>query len=121
MSEIRGIGLDLCAIDRMVPYVGNERFLTRYFLPSEIDYIRSRGQAAAQTLAGMFAAKEAVSKALGTGIAFALTDICVQHTGLGQPSVVLTGRALELCGGGTMLLTITHDAGMAAAMAVWQA
>jgi len=121
MPELRGIGLDLCEIARMAPYIDNERFLTRYFSASEIDYIRSRGQSAAQTLAGLFAAKEAVSKALGTGIAFALTDVTIDHTPSGQPVVALTGKAAELACGGTFLLTITHDAGVAAAMAVWQA
>lgn len=120
MPDVRGIGLDLCGIDRMAPYVDNERFLTRYFNASEIAYIHSRGQSAAQTLAGLFAAKEAVSKALGTGIAFALTDVSIDHTPDGQPVAVLSGKAAELACGGSFLLTITHDAGVAAAMVVWQ-
>lgn len=120
MSEVRGIGLDLCGIGRMTAYAEDERFLTRWFNPPEIDWIRSRGKAAAQTLAGMFAAKEAVCKALGTGIAFPLREITIDHTPEGQPFVSLSGRAAELACGGTMLLSITHDAGVAAAMVVWQ-
>ena len=68
----KGIGLDLCQINRMEKLVTEERFLNRFFNPEEISYIRSKGKNRAQTLAGIFAAKEAVCKALGTGVAFDL-------------------------------------------------
>ena len=117
MCNVRGIGLDLCEIARMQRHLDETRPMRRMFTPEEEAYIRGKGVSAAQTMAGLFAAKEAVLKALGTGLSLPLTDIHISHTPLGQPQVTLTGKAAEL--GGGFLLSITHEAGMAAAMAVW--
>ena len=59
-------------------------------------------------------------KALGTGISLPLTDIEILHTESGQPHYHLTGRVFEASRGGTLLLTITHEALMAAAMCLWE-
>ena len=48
-----------------------------------------------------------------------MTDIVIGHTELGQPVATLTGKAAEM--GGTVMISITHEGGMAAAMAVWMA
>ncbi len=119
MSDIRGIGLDMCEIARMQRWLEDDYSLRRLFTEEEQAYIRSKGVTAAQTMAGLFAAKEAILKALGTGLTIPMTDIHICHTALGQPVVTLTGKAAEK--GGHILLSITHEAGMAAAMAVWQA
>lgn len=116
MSDILGIGLDICEIARMKPLLDNERFLKRYFSEQEAAYVLSRG-AAAETLAGCYAAKEAVCKALGCGIVFSLRDIEIDHTPQGMPTVALRGDAARF--GGRFLLSITHDAGVAAATAIW--
>lgn len=121
MSEIRGIGIDLCGIARMEKQLDKEHFLRRCLTEAEITYVRSKGRNAAASLAGIFAAKEAVCKALGTGIAFPLTEIEVQHTEAGQPVAVLSGRVAELAGGGDVKLSITHEGDTAAAFAVWTA
>jgi len=68
----KGLGLDLCEIARMETLLENQHFLERYFGEEEISYIRSKGRNAAQTLAGIFAAKEALAKALGRS-AFCMT------------------------------------------------
>ncbi len=117
MSEIRGVGIDLCEVARMQRLLDEEHSLRRMFTAAEQDYIASKGASAAQTMAGMFAAKEAVLKALGTGLTIPMTDIVITHTELGQPVVTLVGKAAEL--GGTVMISITHEAGMAAAFAVW--
>lgn len=117
MSEIRGLGLDLCAIPRMQELLDSNRPLRRMFAEAEEAYIRSKGAAAAQTMAGLFAAKEAVLKALGTGMTIPMTDVVITHTDLGQPLVTLSGKAAQL--GGSVLLTITHEGDMAAASAIW--
>lgn len=117
MSDIMGLGLDVCGIERMQKLVGNERFLSRYFCPDEIVYIHSRGAQSAETLAGLFAAKEAVLKALGCGLSLPLTDIEITHGESGQPRIQAYGKAAEY--GGFFLLSITHDAGVAAASVVW--
>ena len=93
MSELRGIGLDICGIDRMAQQLDNTHFLQRILTKEEIAYLRSRGASAADTLAGLYAAKEAIVKALGCGIAFPLTEIAISHTAQGQPTAVLSGEA----------------------------
>ena len=115
---IRGIGLDLCEISRMERLAGDERFLNRYFTGDEIAYIRTKGKSAAQTMAGIFAAKEALTKALGTGITFDLKEIGISHDEAGMPGYSLAGRAEELGGGNRFWLSITHDGGIAAAVCV---
>ena len=117
MSEIRGVGIDMCEIARMQRLLDENRPLRRMFTEAEEVYIRSKHVTAAQTMAGMFAAKEAVLKALGTGLSIAMTDIVISHTDLGRPLAALTGKAAEF--GGTVMLSITHEAGMAAATAIW--
>lgn len=118
-----GIGLDLCEIARMERLLEkNDAFLRRYFTPSEQAYILGRGKAAAQSMAGIFAAKEALFKALGTGLgALPLTDISVERTEKGRPFYALTGIAaetFEALGATRALLSLTHEAGVAAAVAV---
>ena len=115
----KGIGIDLCEIARMQTLLDEGRSLRRMFTEEEQAYIAGKGASAAQTMAGMFAAKAAVLKALGTGMTIPMTDIVISHTELGQPIVTLAGKAAEF--GGTMLVSITHEAGMAAAFAVWMA
>ena len=120
----KGLGLDLCEIVRMETLLADERFLSRYFTPEEAAYVHSRGQSAAQTLAGLFAAKEAVVKSLGVGLSLPFKEIEIFHNEAGQPQVRLTGTAAEklaALGGGDFLLSITHEGGMAAAVALWQA
>ena len=119
MSDIRGIGLDMCEIARMQRWLEDDYSLRRLFTEEEQAYISSKGAAAAQTMAGLFAAKEAVLKALGTGMTIPMTDICITHTELGQPVVTLSGKAADT--GGRVHLSITHEGGMAAAFAVWEA
>lgn len=118
---ILGIGIDLCEVRRMADALEKGRFLERFFTADEQAYILSRGKAAAESMAGHFAAKEAGLKALGCGIAVPLTEIAVSHDERGAPRYVLTGNALlrlREMGGRTMHLSITHTAEMAAAVAV---
>ena len=63
MCNVRGIGIDLCEIARMQRLLDENRPLRRMFTAEEQTYIHSKGAAAAQTMAGLFAAKEAVLKA----------------------------------------------------------
>lgn len=115
---IRGVGLDLCEIARMEKRVEDERFLRRYFTEAEAEYVRKRGQGAGQSLAGLFAAKEAFAKALGTGIAFELREVEIVHDAEGCPAYRLSGRAAELAGTDRFLLSISHDGGVAGAVCV---
>ena len=114
----RGLGLDLCEISRMEKQLTDERFLNRYFTAEEICYIRLKGKKAAETMAGIYAAKEAMAKALGTGIVFDLKEISIIHNGAGMPGYALSGNAAKLGGGDSFLLSISHDGGIAAAVCI---
>ena len=115
---IRGLGMDLCEISRMEKLLKDDRFLKRYFNEGEIGYIHTKGRNAAQTMAGIYAAKEALSKALGTGITFDLRDISVFHDEAGMPGYSLSGNAEQLGQGDRFWLSISHDGGIAAAVCV---
>ena len=114
----KGIGLDLCEIARMEKLLEDERFLNRFFNEEEIAYIRTKGKSAAQTMAGIYAAKEAFSKALGTGITFDLKEISIFHDEAGMPAYFLSGKAEKLGEGDRFWLSITHDGGVAAAVCI---
>ena len=117
-AVIKGVGFDLCEIARMEKQTENERFLSRFFTEQEAAFILSKGNNKAQTMAGIFAAKEALSKALGTGIAFELRDIEVLHNEAGRPCYALTGEAERLAGNDRFLLSISHDGGVAGAVCI---
>lgn len=123
MSEIIGIGTDLCAISRMERAIEREHFYTRVFLEGERAYLDRKEKARPQSAAAMFAAKEAVAKALGTGFAGGVMPwaIEVTHAESGAPGVRLHGDALkrlEEIGGARVLLSLTHEGDMAMAFAV---
>lgn len=118
-----GIGLDLCQVERMEKAIETPGFLARYFTPEEQQYIASRGKMGPQSAAAMFAAKEAFLKAMGVGIdgRIPLFDIGVIHSEGGAPSYRLTGAALRkltALGGSKVHLSLTHEGGMAAAVAI---
>ena len=115
---IYGIGLDLCEISRMQKNLLDDRFLNRYFAPGETAYIRSKGMSAAQTMAGIFAAKEALGKALGIGIGFDLKEAEVRHDENGCPYYCLGGDLAKRFPEGHFLLSITHDGGISAAVCI---
>ena len=112
----KGLGMDLCEIGRMEKLLEDGRFLVRYFTPEEIRYIRSRGAGAAGTLAGLFAAREALGKALGGGIDFELKEAEVCHTESGAPFFRLSGELEKRVGENRLHLSISHDGGIAAAV-----
>ena len=119
---IAGIGIDLCEISRMEKLLKDDRFLTRFFSPEEQEYIHGKGKNAAQSMAGIYAAKEALVKALGSGIVSAdLSAVDVTHDKYGKPSYVLQGEYARLAEDkriSSFFLSITHDGGMAAAVCV---
>ena len=99
-----------------------KRFTSRILLSAEIEYCL-RHKDPAPFLAARFAAKEAVSKAFGTGICAKLgwLDIEVAKHDSGEPYVVLHGKGLDLLderGGDLVHLSISHTAQHATAMAI---
>lgn len=119
---IRGIGVDVVAVDRMRRWVADPKILSRYFAEQERDAIYERRDGAALSLAARFAAKEAFAKALGTGVrGFGLRDVWVVNDALGKPELHVSGaaaRALSRIGGHQLWLSLTHEQEHAIAMVV---
>ena len=119
---IYGIGCDLSQIARWEDETLRLRLTDRFFAPEERAYIASRGRVAAASAAGIFAAKEALSKALRCGIGPARPEeIVVLHTASGAPYLELRGETLALSrrlGVGRFHLSISHDGGVAMALCV---
>lgn len=113
-------GIDIIEISRLdeVNPAIRTRFLARVYTPREIAQARDRSD----TLTGLFAAKEAVSKALGTGIGVVnWQDIEIIHLPSGQPIVELHGNAkriAEQLGLESWSVSISHDRDKVVAMAV---
>jgi holo-[acyl-carrier protein] synthase len=123
-ARIVGIGLDLVELSRLAEVLGRHprRFLERICRPGEV-LARSGPEALVQHVGGLFAAKEAVLKALGTGwgrgVAFRDVEI-VRADGSG-PTVRLHDGALRRAhdlGVERVHVSITHERGHAAAVAV---
>jgi holo-[acyl-carrier protein] synthase len=114
--NVVGHGVDLVALERFARIVRERgpRFLERCFTAGELAYADSRGVGREATLAARFAAKEAVLKALGTGLAAGVSwsEIEVERDAAGRPLVALHGRArarAERAGVSGWLLSLTHD------------
>ncbi|HOQ06926.1 MAG TPA: holo-ACP synthase [Clostridiales bacterium] len=92
-------GVDIIEIDRIRKSLEElESFRNRVFTGHEISYCEGRNRARYESYAARFAAKEAVLKALGTGMSDGLEwkDIEIRNDEKGKPGVFLTGRALEI-------------------------
>lgn len=96
--NILGIGIDIVEIKRIEDALNkNKRFLDKLFTKEEIKYFESRNFKI-ETIAGNFAAKEAISKAMGTGIRnFNFTDIEVLRNELGKPIVKTYNNLNKMC------------------------
>lgn len=121
-----GIGIDLVECKRIQHSLDRfgERFLNRVFTQGEIEYSNSM-KFPARHLAARFAAKEAVSKAFGTGIGKAMgwRDIDVRKKESGEPYVVFSGQADGLArarGMKSVFITLSHTDEHAMACVVLQ-
>ena len=96
--NILDIGIDIVEIKRIEDALNkNKRFLDKLFTKEEIKYFESRNFKI-ETIAGNFAAKEAISKAMGTGIRnFNFTDIEVLRNELGKPIVKTYNNLNKMC------------------------
>jgi holo-[acyl-carrier protein] synthase len=121
---ILGLGIDIIEVARVQSSVERfgDRFLNRLLLPEEITYCQQH-KAAAPFVAARFAAKEAISKAFGTGIGMQLGwhDMEVRRKESGEPFVVLHGKGNELFvkrGAKRLLISLSHTQNYATAVAV---
>jgi holo-[acyl-carrier protein] synthase len=121
---ILGTGIDIIEVARIAASFEKfgERFANRILLPDEISYCLTHKNPA-PFLAVRFAAKEAISKAFGTGIGGALgwRDLEIRRKESGEPFVVLHGKGRELFavrGAKQLLVSLSHTENYAAATAV---
>ncbi|MGN1031618.1 MAG: holo-ACP synthase [Butyricicoccaceae bacterium] len=105
-----GLGTDIIEIKRIADALKREAFVKRVYTEHEQEYFRARGVSAAESAAGMFCAKEAVAKALGTGFRMPIRSIEIGHDELGSPYVISPG--------GRFLLSISHCKEYATATAI---
>lgn len=119
---ILGLGTDIIEVDRIRASFTKfgERFVNRILLPNEITYCLSHKDPA-PFIAVRFAAKEAISKALGTGIGMQLSwqDMEIVRKDSGEPFVILRGGGLKLLeqrGGGKVFISLSHTQNYATAI-----
>lgn len=119
---IRGLGIDLAELDRIEAALARfgDRFLARILTPAERAALPAHPLA---RVAGLFAAKEAAAKALGTGFAQGVTfqTLEILSDAAGRPTLTLTGSALTRAttlGASSWHVSITHSRAAAAAVVV---
>ena len=113
------VGVDLIEIERIEHALERyEGFRARCFTDAEREYCDSRGRPA-QHYAARFAGKEAVGKALGSGVRFTWREI--EIAGRPKPGVTLSGKTkvwAERVGAGEIELSMTHSRELAQAVAL---
>lgn len=123
---ILGIGIDLAKVSRYSKFLDDNNFLEKFFHTDEIEYVKSKGKGAAQSLAGKFAAREAFFKALGTGFnGFSPNDIYVKNNVNGKPVIVPNKKVIKelnlLAKGWKIHLSISHEKEYAIAQVILEA
>lgn len=122
--RIHGIGIDVVEVDRIADAIQRlgTPFLDRLFTPAELEYCQAQ-KFPALHYAARFAAKEAVSKALGTGIGehAGWLDLEILRDPSGAPRVLLTGAAARFAKENHITcvqISLTHAKAYAAANAI---
>ncbi|NLX77112.1 MAG: holo-ACP synthase [Clostridiaceae bacterium] len=118
-------GVDMIEIKRIKDSIEKhgKGFIEKIFTPEEINYCESRREQKYQSYAARFSAKEAVSKALGTGFSMGVTlkGIEVRVSETGKPYIVLYNETKEFfdkMGGVSVDISLTHTSDYATAFAV---
>ena len=128
------VGIDLVETSRFKEMSTNKKHLAKIFLPKELEYIETKrsklkcaggnsGKPIENTIAGLYAAKEAVFKASNVGVnnGVSFLDILIDHNEAGAPVVVMLGKMQEWQKTNKINeieLSITHDGGFASAICI---
>jgi holo-[acyl-carrier protein] synthase len=119
---VKGLGTDIIEIARIRDTFQRhkDRFCKKILTENELSYC-FQFRDPATPIAGRFAAKEAIAKALGNGIGASLAwlDIEILNKPSGQPTVSLSDRAETLFHSPTLLISISHSKHYATATALW--
>ena len=113
---IKGIGIDIIEIKRIqqAVKVHGSKFLKKLFTEHELAYCNKKGKFRFPELAARFAAKEAYTKALGTGMSgIHFKKIEVRNDKKGKPFLAVNGKVLR-----KVFLTLSHSHEFAVAMVV---
>ena len=110
MMEIYGIGTDIIEISRIETSINRTKtFKEKVYTKNEIEHIEKKRNPYA-SYAGRFAAKEAVSKALGTGVRnFSLRDIEILNDELGKPNIILYNNLKDFMKNFVFQVSISHS------------
>ena len=108
--EIYGIGTDIIEISRIRDAINRtSSFKGKVYTEKEIEYVEQKKNPYA-SYAGRFAAKEAVSKALGTGVrGFSLSEVEILNDELGKPNVILYNELLNQAKNLKIQISISHS------------
>ena len=111
-------GIDIEEISRFEHLLEKPRFLNKYFGEDELKLFISK-RMKPQTIAANFCAKEAFSKALGTGIrGFSLKDVQLLRDDMGCPFFKLSDKALDLCKDRKISVSVSHTSQYATAVVI---
>ena len=92
-----GIGVDIVSVDRIAKSLEKEGFLRKVYGEREIALFACENRIKTNSLAANFAAKEAFSKALGTGVrGVELSEVEILRDDMGKPYFYLSGRAKQI-------------------------
>lgn len=114
------VGLDMIEIRRIQKSLSLPHFLDKVFSKAEQEFFACRSFAP-QTVAANFCAKEAFSKAIGTGIrGFSLKEVSLLRDELGKPYLVLEGKAKEIADGLglSFSVSVTHTRELASVVVI---
>jgi holo-[acyl-carrier protein] synthase len=115
---IRGVGVDVVALARIErAWRRHPRFVERVLTPAERDYCLRSARLAIQRIAGRWAAKEAIAKAVGRPLRWQEVEILPDVHGC--PRVRLHGSSAQIAGEGRWFISITHTHTDALAIALW--
>ncbi|MFC2088294.1 holo-ACP synthase [Calditrichota bacterium] len=110
---ICGIGVDIIEINRFKRIIEKycDRFVQRVFTEGEIQYCQKKVDMGAPSYSVRFAAKEALFKAIGTGLRHGLTwkDIEISNDKLGKPFFKLYGKTADIIQNRKVMLSLSHS------------
>lgn len=118
-GRVKGVGTDIVALQRIAEVCERyPRFAKRILTDAEYAYCQQGKKGFLLHLAGRFAAKEAIIKALGRKVPW--RDMEILNLPSGQPYVNLYGVAAERALGGVIWVSIAHEPTFAVAVAIWE-
>ena len=118
---IKGTGIDICSTERIRRAAADEAFRRRVFTPEELAHADAKANGA-ESLAAAYAAKEAFAKATGLGLAkIGLKNVSLAHDESGRPRLAIADAGkLGISPRAEFHVSISHDAGIAAAVVIYE-